>query len=289
MKISNNKDNLSFGIKQNDKEQNGSQNAMLVNAGIGAGTTAVGAIIGYNIKSEDKVEIKSSVNQSSSTFLKKEIPGLKEIRTALENKFIIETTNEKNGLPAKVPNCIMLEGEHDVINNTLIDWTGEQVGKKAKCRFIKIKHTDDLLDHMEKAGAHHKQTKERTLIHVESFDRLINPEISDNSTIAACKDLMQCSSEDYHTTVIFSTKDTKKLDNAATSGHRIGVHIKVNLNPADFNKSVLNTGNHQKGIEEQIKKIPKTKLWAGTAIGLGLGVTIAGIRYLISKNKTDNK
>jgi hypothetical protein len=139
------------------------------------------------------------------------------VHEQLKTKFSDLIQLEKEGNKVKVPNCIMLVGNDQSITNELIKKTGEQ----SKSKFVEIKHTDDLLDHMEKAEAHFQKTRERSLIHVENFDRLINPELTDNSTIAACKDLMQCSSEDYHSTIIFSTKDPKKLDEAATSGHRI--------------------------------------------------------------------
>jgi hypothetical protein len=145
-----------------------------------------------------------------------------KLRDQLKSGFSDLIESEQRGKQVRIPNCIMLEGPGEESSRELIKWLGDN----ADCKFVEITHKDDMLEQMEKAEEHFQTTKQRTLIHIKGFDQLINPQISPNDMIAVCKDLMQCSSDDYHSTLIFTTKDSSKLDNAAMGEQRIELHIK---------------------------------------------------------------
>lgn len=133
---------------------------------------------------------------------------------------------EKEGKGAEIPNCIMLEGKDEKLNKELIEWTA----KNSNCDFVEIKHTDSLLNCLEKAEENYQNNGDRTLIHVDGFEKLINPKLSPPHNIASCKDIMSAASEDYHSTIIFSAKNPEQLDQIALQPHRvepIKVHIKM--------------------------------------------------------------
>ncbi len=141
--------------------------------------------------------------------------------------FVTQIERDRKNKSADIPNSLMLVGPDSKAINELIDWTG----RNSDCNFVKIKHTDDLLECLEEAEDNYQENenKKRTLIHVEGLDKLLNPKISPDHTIGALKDIMCATSEDYHSTIIFSTKDPSKLDSIAIGDNRVDHRIDVNL------------------------------------------------------------
>jgi len=105
-----------------------------------------------------------------------------------------------------------------------IDWTG----KNANCHFVQIKHTDKISAHFKEAEARYKETGGRTLLHIEGFDQLLNPNLTPDDKIESLKSVLSSSAKNYHSTIIFSTKDTLQLNNEAIQPNRME-RIDVNI------------------------------------------------------------
>jgi len=142
----------------------------------------------------------------------------------LNPKFVYQIQREREGKPASIPNCIMIVGQDKDVTKELIEWTG----KNTNCKFVQLKHTDNILEHLENAEDYYQQTRERTLFHINNFDQLINPELTPQHQIASLKDIMSSASEDYHSTIIFDAKDPSKLNHESIQNHRIE-QIDVNI------------------------------------------------------------
>jgi len=139
---------------------------------------------------------------------------------------------------------------------------------------------------LEKAEKNFKKTGNRTLIHVENFDKLLNLETSRPQIIAGLKDIMCSTSNDYHSTLIFSTKDPLRLDPIALQPHRINTKIDVKISPSALEKLKSANRNFIE-INEKLKTLSKTKIAIGAVIGLVGGSILIGIKHLLSKDKKE--
>ncbi len=170
-----------------------------------------------------KVVKSKTHNFSEKTKVKNQKEIIKE--NYLTPLFVTQIERDRKNKSADIPNSLMLVGPDSKAINELIDWTG----RNSDCNFVKIKHTDDLLECLEDAEDNYQETKMRTLIHVDSLDKLLNPQVSPDHTIGALKDIMCATSEDYHSTIIFSTKNPSKLDSIAIGDNRVDHRIDVDL------------------------------------------------------------
>jgi len=273
-----------------------------INAGMAAGTTAIGAISGYMMYSKTKNNLSSDLikleehNKNIQSELSKNEEKMFKLSPWKElcNRFILLIDRQNNGQPAEFNNCIMLVGADKNATANLIKLTAED----SNCRFVKLEHTDNILDHLENAEEHYQKTKERTLMHVNKFEQLINPKLTPPHHIADLKDIMSAASEDYHSTIIFDTKDPSTLVHEAVQAHRVDT-IDINLSESETQvlnkiaektpqlKNDLNTNlNKISNIKNQLVKFPKTKIFIGGLIGLAIGASTGITRYLItSKDK----
>ncbi len=328
-------------ISQKPVSKDNSNKELYVNGSIVTGITAIGAGTGYGLYRSDKDKFQNSFDKAKSSVTKTEesLKSIKSLLTTTETsikklqkiklskttdkiidvllkEFIVLTEMKRKGKAAVFPNGIMLVGKNTKINNGLINWTGNE----SDCNFIKIKHTDDLLDCLEKAEENYQKTKKRTLLHVDGMDKLLNRNISPDHTIGALKDIMSATSDDYHSTIIFNTKDPSKLDSIAIGDNRVEAKIDVNIKSSEINKveSEINELNKKfkfiekykseineklklkeklkieiqkmQDLSKKIQEIPRTKLVAGAGIGFLVGAVAIGIKRLISdKNENDRK
>ncbi len=116
-----------------------------------------------------------------------------------------------------VPNCIMISAGDEATSNQLIDWTKNN----AWANVVMIDEKHDIVDYLEQAEEHYQQTGERTLLHVQGLDNLINSKTSDERMIGAMKSIMDDCAKDYHTTILFSSKNPDELDEIAMADHRV--------------------------------------------------------------------
>lgn len=152
----------------------------------------------------------------------RETEQLKEINKVKEEKLYPELLNliqrEKEGKKTKVPNCVMFSNPDDNVNKELINWCGENVNGQF---IITNPYEEDLIDVLEEAEKDYQETGDWNLIYVKDMDKLINPNFSKNSVISSMKDIMTCCSEEFHTTLMFSAPNPKKLDDIAIAPHRV--------------------------------------------------------------------
>lgn len=173
------------------------------------------------------------------------------LQNQLKTEFCDKVNMEKQGAHIKyMPNAIMIEDQYDDISNDLIDYTR----RNSQSRFIKLADsdndtlTDNLDETLKKSKTHFDTTKERTLIHVEGFDRLITKGKNTFENIDSLKDIMTRSAKDFGSTIIFKTKDISKLVSEAIQPHRVEVKVLVDFE--GFNKFVTKKQTYNPDIKK---------------------------------------
>lgn len=166
--------------------------------------------------------LTSSIKEADKSFEEAELRRIEDKKSTIKDiqlkpKFIYPVQRALERKSASIPNCIMIVGNDSKVNEELIEWTGQN----ANCRFLQIDHTDNILKYLKNSENNFKDIGDRTLLHIRNFEKLINPEITPAHVIADIKDLMSSASEDFHSTIIFSTTDPSRLDKIAIQPHRI--------------------------------------------------------------------
>lgn len=121
-------------------------------------------------------------------------------------------------------NCILLEGQEQAASDKIITFL-----KNISCANyseIDVKQ-QNLLDTLEKLEKTYQKTGVWNLLHAKNMDELINTEISDRSVIESMKAIMTSVAQDYKTTIVFDTKNSKVLDEIALDPNRIDGHYYV--------------------------------------------------------------
>lgn len=157
------------------------------------------------------------------------------------------------------------------------------LAKFPKVRTNHIKHTDKILTQLKEAEKRQKETGNRTLFHIDGFDQLINPKLTEDGRIESLKSVLSNCAKRFHSTIIFSTADTSKLDQIAIQDHRVK-RIDVDVSKASYEKAKSATQKVRE-LGEKLKNLPKTKIFAGAGIGLVIGAIGIGIRHLILQKK----
>ena len=129
-----------------------------------------------------------------------------------------------------IPNCIMLYGDNTSLMKDIIF----DVKNMAKANFVEVKSQrsndnmqEELFEQLEQAEDHYQKTKERSIIFVNGMDKLLNPKLNSQENIACMKDFMSSANEDYHSTIIFYSRQPEKLDAGTLMSHRVNMSIKV--------------------------------------------------------------
>lgn len=172
--------------------------------------------------------LTDSIKEADKSFAEAELRRIEGKKSTIKDiqlkpKFIYPVQRALEGKSASIPNCIMIVGDDSKVNEELIKWTGQNVN----CRFLQIDHNDNILKYLKNSESNYREIGERTLLHIRNFEKLLNPEITPAHIISDLKDLMSSASEDFHSTIIFSTKNPSKLDSIALQPHRVE---KINAN-----------------------------------------------------------
>lgn len=204
-----------------------------------------------NVQFMSKVYVTNSCSQgqkilaftgnSNDGLSENEMESLKKAKglfIKLNDVFCTDINSEKQGTHIeRIPNCLMLEVQNNGDEALPIEW----LKKTADCNFVHLtdRNNDDLADalweELNKSQKIFKETKNRTLINVEGFDRLITPKQNSFENIDSLKEIMNRCAEDFGATIVFSTKDSSKLTSEAIQPHRV-TKINVSCLKADMEK-----------------------------------------------------
>ena len=133
----------------------------------------------------------------------------------LRPKFIRLVDARIGGADIEVPNCVMISGKNGSINSDILDWCKKNVN--ANVATIDAK-SDDLIDALEQAEDDYQETGVWNLIHVKNMDNLIK---KSSPSLASMKRIMCATSEDFHTTLIFTSDNPDDLDPIAIETNRV--------------------------------------------------------------------
>ncbi len=173
-------------------------------------------------------ETKETTDLLNSIFNKSIIDELNSIiKTEFSEKIKIE--KRENNIE-EIPNVIMIEDPYDDISKNLVVLTAQN----SECNFVDLDNEnrefllDDLWETLQGARKHFEQTKERTLIYVKDFDKLITSGENSFENIDSLKDIMCRCANDFGSTIIFRTKDSSKLVSEAIQPQRV-LKISIDL------------------------------------------------------------
>jgi len=160
--------------------------------------------------------------------------GTNELNDQIKTEFSEKVKMERQGLYNNgIPNCIMIEDPYDDISKKLVALTANS----SECKFVDLNDEsrnsllDNLWETLQKSKRNFEKTKERTLIYVKDFDRLITKGQNSFENIDSLKDIMCRCAKDFGSTIIFRTKDASKLVSEAVQPQRV-LRIIVNIKSA---------------------------------------------------------
>ncbi|MDD3594299.1 MAG: hypothetical protein PHX18_06705 [Candidatus Gastranaerophilales bacterium] len=195
----------------------------------------------------------SALENSLKKDFQQKLSKVEAVFDRLYSVFLDPITLEKTyGQKCLFPNCIMIESKESSVNRYLINWIKE----KTACNYETVDiFKDDIVNQLEKAEEIFKKNRTRTLLHVPNLEDSINPALSKPHIIATMKDIMSWCATDYHSTLIFSTKDSSKLDYIAIQPHRVTI-ITPEFDSA-FIGSMESTKNNLDKLSKELKTILK--------------------------------
>lgn len=217
--------------------------------------------ITFCAKTSQEPDMDKFASKSDNFLLSEEIKDKRtQLREEINSKFCDNINLERRGTYIKhIPNCLMFEIKNDGEEIFPVEWTK----RIADCNFVYLadRNNDDLADalweELKKSKDIFEQTKYRTLIHVEGFDRLITKGQNSFENIDSLKDIMVRTANDFGATIVFSTKDPSRLTSEAIQPQRV-TRIQVNNSKAELEKydTFLESQGYFKYYEQ--KKIKKT-------------------------------
>lgn len=142
---------------------------------------------------------------------------------------------EKEGKEVTFPNSIMLVGDNKKLNQYLIRWTASN----SDCTFKtlpKNENVENLMSSFYKTLNEIKESNERTLLYVDGFEDLINPEVNSKHGVDCIKKVMSKLADGCKTTLIFETSNAYKLEPSALEPHRVTnvINTNIEIDPIDI-------------------------------------------------------
>ena len=108
-------------------------------------------------------------------------------------------------------NCLLFVGKDESKTKDAIDWFMNTA--KQNNHSVDLFAKDfDFVEYLEQAEEQFQKTGKWNLIYAKNMDKAINPSEVEDYTIAGMKAIMCATADDYHTTLLFQTKDAAKLD-----------------------------------------------------------------------------
>ena len=142
---------------------------------------------------------------------------------------------EKNGLPSKVPNGILVYGNSKSGIDELSDWIKNKSETYTKEIDFDPQEPLDSLTQMTEiakfAEQYHQASGVRTLLFVNNLDELLTNDdtLEGRAMIGRFKNFIENISQKYHTTVLMKTnKDLGDFEEASIGDQRFDLKIKIN-------------------------------------------------------------
>ncbi len=152
-------------------------------------------------------------------------------------------------------NCLLFFGKDEKKAKDAIDWFGKASRQNYVTTDI-FRKDFDFVEFLEKQEENFKKTGKWNLIHVQNMDKMINPSIVDSAVIAGMKSIMCCSAKDYHSTLLFHTKENlSNLDDIAIESNRVDAFFDIdNMKHFDKFKQSYEEYNKQSDVIDNINK-----------------------------------
>ena len=185
-------------------------------------------------------------------------------------------------------NCLLFVGKDENKTKDAIDWF-MKTAKQNNHNIDLFAEDFDFVEYLEQAEEQFQKTGKWNLIYAKNMDKTINPSEVEPAVIASMKSIMCATEKDFHTTLLFQTKDAAKLDDIATESNRIdGMYDIDSMVNFDKFKNLYKKYFKQQDCIEKIEKSKMPFILKGAGIGIAVGAIITGI-VLILKNKLNNK
>ena len=185
-------------------------------------------------------------------------------------------------------NCLLFVGKDENKTKDAIDWF-MKTAKQNNHNIDLFAEDFDFVEYLEQAEEQFQKTGKWNLIYAKNMDKAINPSEVEDYTIAGMKAIMCATEKNFHTTLLFQTKDAAKLDDIATESNRInGMYDIDSMVNFDKFKNLYKKYFKQQDCIEKIEKSKMPFILKGAGIGIAVGAIITGI-VLILKNKLNNK
>ncbi len=234
--------------------------------------TAAGAYLGNDSFEKEKNKLQKALDTKVDT-------NIYNFRNKILANFSDLVLRIKEGRPTDMPNCLMIKGQDPKYCEKMINW----LGQNSKSDFVTIKAGDGIVTKLEKAEENFQKTKNWTLMYIKDMEKLIDHSRVEDDMIEYMKDIMSAASEDYHTTIIFSSASPEKLDKIALQPHRVKKVFNIDeVNEAKFFETdniIKNWNKNNDRYQELLKnsKIKTTGIVKYAAIGLVVGCAIAAV------------
>lgn len=152
------------------------------------------------------------------------------VKAELQKKFITPLMRTNSGYNIDLPNCVMLTGENPYVMQELIEWTGEVSDAdfvKLPSLYSKGDMIDNLYDTLANAEKNYQNTGKRSIIFVNGMSKLLEEKNNSKTDIADMKYIMNAANKNFHSTIMFYSKNPSEFAPGINAIHRIGLKINV--------------------------------------------------------------
>lgn len=173
---------------------------------------------------------------------------------------------EKNGLTATIPNTIMLVGSDDKV----LEETVKDTALHSECDFIHLKDDDSkalqnsIYESLTKTKENFSKKGRRSLIWIEGFDELLNPQHCSLKNIQQWISIVNRSASDFGSTIIFSTKNENNSIPEAIKTNSLTMKFNLPTKPPEYEISIKKMQLREKNevakmkiLEEAMQKLAK--------------------------------
>ena len=229
-------------------------------------------------------EIKQQLNEFLSKSTQENAAGAVSKNPYKDMTLLMDKTLFSKENPyVEMPNCLLFLGQDKAKTKGIMDWF-IHANQQRYLSFDMMNNIDNFADFLEENEKQYQKTKIWNFVYAKDLDKLISTD-SDKSDIAMMKSVMCRCADDFHTTLLFQTKDLKTLDDTAIESYRVSRCFDTDNMP-DFSeyKSMINKFNTLLDELRNIVKNKKQILLKGTSIGILAGI-LASITAIFTVRK----